>query len=80
MSETKSGEELMGKRYGKTLNPSSDGNEDSYDILEESADDLEYEAKCKKITKRNQRAALAEQKSADASRKKTTRKKDVKEI
>ena len=80
MSETNSGEQLMGKRYGGTLDPSSDDNEDSYDNFEEYADDLEYEAKCKRITKRSQRAAIAEQRPVNVSKKKIMRNKDGKNI
>ena len=70
MSETNSGEELMGKRYRDHRGPPSDDSEDSYDNFEECADDLEYKAKCKRITKRNRQAAIAEQNAANASRKK----------
>lgn len=80
MSETNPGEELMGKRYGGKLSPFSESDEEIYLHLEEDADDLEYEAKRKRITKRNQRAALEEQRLADASKKKTLRKRHVEDI
>jgi len=69
MSETNSGEELMGKRYGGKLDPTSK-DEDSYYNFEDYADDLEYEARCIKRTKRNHKADIVDEYStADVSKK-----------